>query len=392
MSVWDDLVGQARAVEELQAAAQQAREIVENTGAKSRAMTHSWLITGPPGSGRSTVARAFAAALQCTGEEVGCGECPGCTSTLARSNGDVIDVETSSVIIPIEQIRDLVYQSQSAPSRGRWRVILIEDADRMMERGANALLKAIEEPPERTVWLLCAPSPEDMITTIRSRCRQVSLRIPPAGEVAQLLERKYGVTPEKAAAAARLAQSHIGRAKGLIADDSKIREYQELMEMALSATSTGEAVLNAQKLIDRATDIEKARQEIEFEEAEASLRRALGVGEDETIPAHVRYHFKNLKEDQKRQATRMQRDALDRVLLDLLAFYRDILTRQLGAEVGQISVGLDDLMRDRGRALSVGGTLESIAQIERARELLQTNTKPLLIFEAMLAALVPRRR
>lgn len=393
MSVWDDLVGQARAVETLRAAARRARDIVENpeNSENIRAMTHSWLITGPPGSGRSSVARAFAAALQCTGEEVGCGTCPGCTSTLARSNGDVTDVETSSVIIPIEQIRDLVYQSQSAPSRGRWRVILIEDADRMMERGANTLLKAIEEPPERTVWLLCTPSPEDMITTIRSRCRHLALRIPPAGDVAQLLTDKYGVTPERAAAAARLAQSHIGRAKGLASDDTKIREYQELMDLALGATSIGEAVLNAETLMARATEIETKRQEVAFETEEAELRRALGIGEGESIPGHMRYHFKNLKEEQKRQATRMQRDALDRVLLDLLAFFRDLLAGQLGAEVGQISVGLDDVLRDRARKLNVHATLECIGHVERSRQLLQTNTKPLLIMEALLAALVPGR-
>lgn len=392
MSVWDDLVGQSQAVESLQTAAERAREIVEGRGGSdARAMTHSWLITGPPGSGRSTVARAFAAALQCTGETIGCGECPGCRSTLARSNGDVTDVETTSVIIPIEQIRDLVYQSQSAPSQGRWRVILIEDADRMMERGANALLKAIEEPPERTVWLLCAPSPEDMITTIRSRCRHVGLRIPPAGAVAELLQRKYGVDPEHAVAAARLAQSHIGRAKGLVSDGEIILEYQELMRLALSPRSTGEAVLAAGNLIERATQIEGKRQKAEFEKAEADLRRSLGIAEDETVPSHMRYHFKALKDDQKRVATRTERDALDRVLLDLLAIFRDVLAAQLGAQVGQISVGLDDLLRER-LELPIAETLRAVKSVERGRELLQTNTKPLLIIEAMLTALVPTRR
>lgn len=393
MTVWDELVGQSHAVETLQAAAQHARTIVddpENTEA-SRAMTHSWLITGPPGSGRSTVARAFAAALQCTGDPVGCGVCPGCKSTLARSNGDVADVVTTKVIISIEEVRDLVYQSQSAPSRGRWRVILIEDADRMMERASNVLLKAIEEPPERTVWLLCAPSPDDMITTIRSRCRHVSLRIPPAGEVAELLQRQFDVTPEKAVAAAQLAQSHIGRAKGLLSDDNKIREYQELMMLALSARSTGEAVLNADQLISRATEIESAQQEKDFEKAEASLRRTLGIEEGETPPSHMKHHFTRLKEEQKRQSTRMQRDALDRMMLDLLAFYRDVLVRQLDAQVGQISVGLDNAVQSYAESTSTQQTLESMKEIELARDRLQTNTNPLLIVEAMLVALVPQR-
>lgn len=393
MTVWDELVGQSQAVETLQAAAKRAREIVENPGSTeaTREMTHSWLITGPPGSGRSTVARAFAAALQCTGDIVGCGECPGCVSTLSRSNGDVKDIVTTKVIISIEEVRDLVYASQSAPSRGRWRVILIEDADRMMERASNVLLKAVEEPPERTVWLLCAPSPDDMITTIRSRCRHVSLRIPPAGEVAKLLERQLGIAPEQAAAAARLAQSHIGRAKGLVKEPGKIEEYQELMHLALSARSTGEAVLNAEKLRSRALDIEKIEQEKQFEAAEQALRRTLGVEEDETPPPDMRHHFKQLKEDQKRQASRLERDALDRVMLDLLAFYRDVMVRQLDGQVGDINVGLDGLVDKYARQLSPRQTLIAMEAIEQARGRLHTNTNPLLIMEALLTSLVPSK-
>lgn len=391
MTVWDELVGQPQTVEILQAAARRAREIVQNPEAAgaSREMTHSWLITGPPGSGRSTAARAFAAALQCTGEPVGCGKCPGCVSTLARSNGDVIDVVTTKVIISIDEVRNLVYASQSAPSQGRWRVILIEDADRMMERASNVLLKAVEEPPERTVWLLCAPSPDDMITTIRSRCRHISLRIPPAGEVAKLLERQLGVPPEQAAAAARLAQSHIGRAKGLVQEPGKIEEYQELMHLALSARSTGEAVLNAEKLRNRALDIEKAEQEKQFAAAEKSLRRTLGLEEDETPPPDMRHHFKRLKDDQKRQASRLERDALDRVMLDLLAFYRDVMVRQLGGQVGDINVGLDGLVQKYAQVLDPRGTLTAMGAIEQARGRLQTNTNPLLIMEALLTSLVP---
>ena len=199
MSVWDELVGQEHALAVLQQAAQGARAIVDHaqeahpgadtsgsvradassltqpTDDPSRSMTHAWLITGPPGSGRSVAAIAFAAALQCTGEFPGCGQCPGCRTTMARTNGDVSILTTESTQIRIDEVRQIVLRAQTAPSQGRWRVIVIEDADRMMERTANVLLKAIEEPPERTVWLLCAPSAEDMITTIRSRCRHLGL-------------------------------------------------------------------------------------------------------------------------------------------------------------------------------------------------------------------------
>ena len=222
MSVWSSLVGQEAAVAKLSEAAASARAIVASRGGAhasddARSMSHAWLITGPPGSGRSVAARAFAAALQCTGETVGCGQCAGCRTTMGRTNADVVFAATETSIINVETARSLVLQAQSSPSQGLWRVIVVEDADRLGESGANALLKAIEEPPEHTVWLLCAPSPEDMIATIRSRCRHLGLRIPTAAAVADLLVREGVATPEVALEAARAAQSHIGLARALMA-------------------------------------------------------------------------------------------------------------------------------------------------------------------------------
>ncbi|WP_250447952.1 DNA polymerase III subunit delta', partial [Actinotalea sp. C106] len=190
MSVWEDVVGQQGAVEVL-------RSAVGDPGA----MTHAWLITGPPGSGRSNAARAFAAALQCPAG--GCGQCQACTTTLSGTHADVKVVATEKVTFSIEEIRELIGVAQRAPSQGRWRVMVLEDADRMTERTSNVLLKAIEEPPPRTVWLLCAPSPQDVVVTIRSRCRGVALRIPPVEDVAALLVSRDGADPEVAHAAAR---------------------------------------------------------------------------------------------------------------------------------------------------------------------------------------------
>ncbi|WP_188037789.1 DNA polymerase III subunit delta', partial [Actinotalea sp. JY-7885] len=202
MSVWTELVGQRHAVEVL-------REAATDPGA----MTHAWLLTGPPGSGRSNAARAFAAALQCT--EGGCGRCQACTTTLAGTHADVMVVATEKVTISIDEVRELIGVAQRAPSQGRWRVIVLEDADRMVERTSNVLLKAIEEPPPRTVWLLCAPSPQDVVVTIRSRCRGVALRVPPVDDVAALLVERDGADREVARMAARAAQSHIGLARRL---------------------------------------------------------------------------------------------------------------------------------------------------------------------------------
>ncbi|KGM14909.1 hypothetical protein N867_14165, partial [Actinotalea fermentans ATCC 43279 = JCM 9966 = DSM 3133] len=197
MSVWDAVVGQPDAVAVLQRAV-----------ADPSAMTHAWLLTGPPGSGRSVAARAFAAALQC--EQGGCGVCQACTTTMGGTHADVTVVATDKVTINIAEVRDLIGVAQRSPASGRWRVVVLEDADRMVERTSNVLLKAIEEPPPRTVWLLCAPSPQDVVVTIRSRCRGVVLRVPPVEDVAALLVRRDGVDPAVADAAARAAQSHIG--------------------------------------------------------------------------------------------------------------------------------------------------------------------------------------
>src|SRR5947208_4534566 len=191
-SVWDDLVGQHSAVEVLRSAAWAAREIHEGREPAPGAMTHAWLFVGPAGSGRSVAARAFAAALQCEREgALGCGDCAACRTVLAGSHPDVRLVIPEGLSISVAETRELVQRSARLPAMGRWQVVIIEDADRLGERAFNALLKAIEEPSARTVFMLCTPStrPDDVAVTIRSRCRLVPLRTPPAEAVAGVLER-----------------------------------------------------------------------------------------------------------------------------------------------------------------------------------------------------------
>ncbi|HEX5741646.1 MAG TPA: DNA polymerase III subunit delta', partial [Pilimelia sp.] len=186
--VFADVVGQPAAVATLTAAAAAAAAHLGGEPVDPRAMTHAWIFTGPAGSGRSVAARAFAAALQCaTG--AGCGTCPGCHTTLAGTHADVRTVAPEGLSISVGEMRDLVLRAASAPSGGRWQVVLITAADRLTEAAGNALLKAVEEPPPRTVFLLCAPSvhPDDVPVTIRSRCRVVPLRQPSAAAVAEVL-------------------------------------------------------------------------------------------------------------------------------------------------------------------------------------------------------------
>jgi DNA polymerase-3 subunit delta' len=377
VTVWDDLVGQEHAVELLSTAA-----------TDPAAMTHGWLLTGPPGSGRSNAARAFAAALQC--EQGGCGVCQACTTTLAGTHADVTVVATEKVTIAISEVRDLVGVASRRPSQGRWRVIIVEDADRMAERTTNVLLKAIEEPPPRTVWILCAPSPQDVLVTIRSRCRGVALRVPPVEAVARLLVARDGVDPVVAEAAARAAQSHIGLARRL-ARDGKARERRSsVLSIARRIRGVGDAVVAAGELVEVAQAEAKAATEERDAVEKAELLRALGVEAGGVMPPKLRSQLTDLEKDQKRRATRHQRDVLDRAMLDLLSLYRDVLVVQLGAHVDLVNTELAETVQ----ALAEDSTPEQIVRrmdaIGVARERLDGNVAPLLALEAMAIALRPQ--
>jgi DNA polymerase-3 subunit delta' len=377
VTVWDDVVGQEHAVEMLSAAA-----------TDPAAMTHGWLLTGPPGSGRSNAARAFAAALQC--ERGGCGVCQACTTTLAGTHADVTIVATEKVTIAIDEVRDLVGVASRRPSQGRWRVIIVEDADRMAERTTNVLLKAIEEPPPRTVWILCAPSPQDVLVTIRSRCRGVALRVPPVEAVARLLVARDGVDPVVAEAAARAAQSHIGLARRL-ARDGKARERRSsVLALARRIRGVGDAVVAAGELVEVAQAEAKAATEERDAIEKAELLRALGVEPGGTMPPRLRSQLTDLEKDQKRRATRHQRDVLDRSMLDLLSLYRDVLVVQLGAQVDLVNAELAETVQALAEDSTPEQTVRRMDAIGVARERLGGNVAPLLALEAMAIALRPQ--
>lgn len=377
MSVWDDVVGQDRAVAVLAAAA-----------TDPAAMTHAWLVTGPPGSGRSNAARAFAAALQCP--DGGCGRCAECTTVLAGTHADVTVVATEKVTLSIDEVRDLITVAQRAPAGGRWRVIIVEDADRMVERTSNVLLKAIEEPPERTVWVLCAPSPEDVVVTIRSRCRRVGLRVPPVADVAALLVARDGADPSVADAAARAAQSHIGLARRLARDPEARARRSRTLELAAGVRGVGDAVLTAAELVEVATAEAKAATADRDAAEKAELLRSLGADGGGTLPPALRAQVRQLEEEQKRRATRAQRDVLDRTLVDLLSFYRDVLVVQLGAQVELVNSEHAELVATVARGSTPEQTVRRMDAIGETRERLEGNVAPLLAMEAMAVALRPQ--
>lgn len=377
MSVWDDVVGQDSAIATLRGAI-----------ADPSAMTHAWLLTGPPGSGRSNAARAFAAALQC--ERGGCGECHACTTTLAGTHADLTVVATEKVTITIDEVRQLIGLASRTPSQGRWRVILVEDADRMAERTTNVLLKAIEEPPPRTVWLLCAPSPQDVMVTIRSRCRGVSLRVPPVEAVAALLESRDGVSPQVALAAARAAQSHIGLARRLARDAGARDRRTSVLAIARSIRGVPDAVIAAGELVEVSQAEAKAATEERDGNEKAALLRALGAESGQGLAPALRSQVKQLEDDQKRRATRRQRDVLDRAMIDLLSLYRDVLVVQLGATVDLVNVELAETVQSLAEETTPEQTVRRMDAIGVARTRLAGNVSPVLALEAMAIALRPQ--
>jgi DNA polymerase III subunit delta' len=376
VSVWDDVVGQQDAVAVLRRAVEQGP------------MTHAWLLTGPPGSGRSTAARAFAAALQCE-HGTGCGQCHECRTALGGSHPDVTLVATEHVFLRVEDVRPLVTLAQQRPSLGRWRVLVVEDADRLNDTSGNLLLKAVEEPPPRTVWLLCAPSPDDVLITIRSRCRHVGLRVPPVRNVAELLVRRHGVDPAVAAFAARAAGSHVGVARRLALDEGARIRRREVLKLPSALSSVGTAVLAAAELVSVAADEAKDATAERDAAERAALLHSLGAEGVGTLPPAVRAQVRQLEENQKRRATRAQRDVLDRSLVDLLSLYRDVLVVQLGADVELVNAELADEVQRLARSSPADVTVRRMDAIGVARERISANVAPLLAVEALMVELRP---
>jgi DNA polymerase-3 subunit delta' len=380
MSVWDELTGQSEAIAVFRAAA----EASEAGGSNDSSMTHAWLITGPAGSGRSNLAYAFATALLSDGNVDGDESVR--AQVAARSHPDLAVLSTDRIIITVEEVRKLAASSYYSPSVGRYRVIVVEDADRMMERSSNALLKALEEPPPRTVWILCAPSEADLLPTIRSRVRSVRLRIPAVDDVAALIARRDGVDLPTATRAAREAQSHIGMAHRLATNDEARARRAETLDIALGIRSVSGAMLAANKLLALAgADASALTEERDAEERESALR-SLGIEPGGTIPPALRAQLKNLEEDQKRREKRSLRDGIDRIMVDLLSLYRDILLLQLGVESEPINLSIYPRLVAASEQSSAQETLATMDAIATARRRIESNVTPALALEAMLVS------
>lgn len=382
MSVWDEVVGQAPVV-----------DLLSHVVAEPSTMTHAWLFTGPPGSGRSTAALAFAAALQCP--HGGCGSCDSCVTAAAGSHPDITRVSTQGTQFIKGATERLVKTASLTPISSPWQVIVLEDADRLNDTSGNYLLKSIEEPPPRTVWILCAPAVDDVLATIRSRCRAVLLRTPPTPAVARLLVERDGIEPDLAARAAAVAQGHIGRARGLARDPDAWTRRRSLLEIPARLDSLGAATVAAQELVGSAQAAADARcADLDANEL-STLRTAWGVEDRGRRPAGYAGALSALTKDQKRRRTRQLRDAIDSVLLDLLALCRDVMAVQVGAARGPadlINADVADVVRTCADRWTTTSTLAAIDAIVDCRACLDANAAPQLALERLMARFVPSAR
>lgn len=427
--VWADVAGQPRIVAQLSRAARAARnlvsaqnhpdtsptlesesssDVVKRKQGKTNveedippsAMTHAWLIVGPPGSGRSVAAKAFAAALQCRNpQEPGCGTCQACQAVKKGIHPDVTTLATELMQITNAEVKTLVADAYRRPVEGQWRIIIVEDYDRITESSSNVLLKAIEEPPERTVWLLCAPSASDVLPTVRSRCRLVHLSLPTAQSVTELLVRRNHVDPLLAAQVGAESGWHFGRALALATDENLRKRRDNLLKMVASMRNSTDACWTASALVKLAKDEAEDMSADTERNARAALLKTYGLTEDtpdSELPRDIKPQMKRLEEDSRRRNRRVQFDAWDRILQDIAGLYRDALLHQLGAASEMINARLDNVVRsiiDQDRLHGKGDGSANVARLESirlAREQLMRNGQQNLTLEALCINLLPR--
>ena len=368
--VFRDVVSQPEAVEQLLGSIGQGKDV-----------HHAWLFTGPPGSGRSQLALAFAASLLCA--DSGCGTCNSCQMIQSRNHPDVQVLNTERVLISIDEVTEFIEKSIQMPAIGKYRIMVIEDADRMSERTSNLLLKSLEEPPKGTIWMICAPSEADLLPTIRSRVRRVQLKVPTVEAVAQLLVEKYGIGLQLAQQSAAQAQSHVGMARRLASNAGARDRRSQALKAVLSITDIPSAMAVSDTLAKLA-ESDGAQLTAEQDEAERkALFLAMGVSEESKLNPSSRAQLRRLEESQKRRATRSKRDGLDRILIDLMGLYRDVLTVQLGAGEPLINVDLVQEITKLAHESTQAHSIHNIEEIEKVRNRMERNVRDVYLLDSL---------
>jgi DNA polymerase-3 subunit delta' len=368
--VFRDVVSQPEAVDQLLGAISNESDV-----------HHAWLFTGPPGSGRSQLALAFAASLLCA--DGGCGNCNSCQMIQSRNHPDVQVLNTERVLISIDEVTEFIEKSIQMPAIGKYRIMIIEDADRMSERTSNLLLKSLEEPPKGTIWMICAPSEADLLPTIRSRVRRVQLKVPTVEAVAQLLVEKYGIGVELAQQSAAQAQSHVGMARRLASNAGARDRRSQALKAVLSITDIPSAMA-VSEVLAKLAESDGAQLTAEQDEAERKeLFLSLGVSEESKLNPSSRAQLRRLEESQKRRATRSKRDGLDRILIDLMGLYRDVLTVQLGAGEPLINVDLVQEITKLANESTQAQSIHNIEEIEKVRYRMERNVRDSYLLDSL---------
>jgi DNA polymerase-3 subunit delta' len=261
--------------------------------------------------------------------------------------------------------------------------MVIEDADRMSERTSNLLLKSLEEPPKGTIWMICAPSEADLLPTIRSRVRRVQLKVPTVDAVAQLLVEKYGIAFDLAQSSAAQAQSHVGMARRLATNAGARERRTQALKAVLSITDIPSAMYVSETLAKLA-ESDGAQLTAEQDDAERKeLLISLGVSEESKINPSSRAAIRRLEEAQKKRATRSKRDGLDRVLIDLMGLYRDVLTIQLGTGGALINADLVQEITKLANESTQAQSIHNIEQIEKVRYRMDRNVKDNYLLDSL---------
>ena len=387
MTVFDSLIGQEHAVEEMKHAVTDAAKIT--VGERGDAMTHAWLITGPPGSGRSTLALAFAASLVCPNG--GCGECIECRNVAAGVHPDVEHIIPEGINYKVEATRNLIERASLLPTRSPWHVIVVEDVDRFRIDAASTLLKSLEEPPPATVWLLCAPTVDDVFPTIRSRCRHVALTSPTFTAITQQLTNRFGIDAAMAAWATRAAQGHIGRARALATDESVRLRRKQILDIPTNLRVVSSCFDQANKIVASANADADAIVTPLDQDDDHDIRTAFGEGAEgkglKSVERQMKSALKDLDERAKSRRRRVLSDQYDRVLLDLTGFYRDVLVVQSGSDVELINEELRESIERVASIDNESATLRRIAAMAEARDQIISNVNPLNAFESLLVSL-----
>ena len=381
MKVFEDIVGQKRAVSTLESAVKAASE-----GSETQEMTHAWLFTGPPGSGRSNIAIAFAAALVC--KNGGCGSCTDCITAKSGTHPDVEVMRVEAVSIKIDEIRELVSRSSWGASISPWRIVIIEDCDRMTEAASNALLKALEEPGSQTIWLLCAPTLHDVIPTIRSRCRHINLITPTTQEVSNFLQHALNVEKDEAELAARISQGHLGKARYFLTNEDAPRLRKKSFEILFSARDIPSALSAADALLSLAKERAESRLQSLNEKEEEELRNAMQGTSGRGLISGGSKALKDLEKDQKSRLTRSVKDELDGYLLDFTTLLRDALSTPDSI----LNLDSQNVVAKIKASLTPEAITELTHSINRTRELLSTNAAQLLSLESLFLDLLAINR